>query len=175
MCPLGYHHNGFLATHVIGHSQSFKEVNLGDIRNLVVKVKSLKSKTRFFVRQLLCIQVTLILLWKQLHERCKLREKLLETTIPLRKWIRLKSYSHPVKNVRISSSTFILIFWWVELTILRSDRKVYHNFIFNSEDIWKRKFVFYQTLITFFHIGKPVSSRMLLETSYSDIFYVIRP
>ena len=62
MCPPGYHHNGFLATHVIGHSQSFKEVNLGDIRTLVVKVKSLKSKTRFFVRQLLCIQVILIVL-----------------------------------------------------------------------------------------------------------------
>ena len=32
-------------------------------------------------------------------------------------------------------------------------RKVYQNFIFNFEDIWKRKFVFYQALIAFFHTG----------------------
>ena len=44
------------------------------------------------------------------------------------------------------------------------------NFIFIFEDIWKRKFVFYQTLIAFFHTGKPVSSRVLEETSNSDGF-----
>ena len=32
----------------------------------------------------------------------------------------------------------ILTFWWIELVILR---KVYQNFIFYFEDIWKRKFV----------------------------------
>ena len=30
-----------------------------------------------------------------------------------------------------------------------------------------------QTLIAFFYTGKPVSSRMLVETSYSDIFYML--
>ena len=47
--------------------QSLKEVNLGDMKNcftLVVKVESLKSITRrtFFARQLLCIQLILIVL-----------------------------------------------------------------------------------------------------------------
>ena len=98
-------------------------------------------------------------------------KNLLQITISLRKWIQLKVYSHPVKNVWISSLTLIMIFWWIELAILRSHRKIYQNFIFNSEDIWKRKFVFYQTLIAFFHTGKPVSSRVLVETS--DGFYML--
>ena len=83
--------------------------------------------------------------------------------------------SHPIKNVRISSLTFIFIFWWIELAILRSHRKLYQNFIFNFEDIWKRKFVFCQTL-SFLPHCKPLSSRVLVETSYSRrILYVIRP
>ena len=102
------------------------------------------------------------------------KKKLLPTIISLRKWIQLEVYSHPMKNVWISSLTLILIFWGIELAILRSHRKVYQDFIFNFEDIWKRKFVFYQPLIAFFHTGKPVSSRVLVETSYSDGFHVIR-
>ena len=42
------------------------------------------------------------------------------TKISLRKWIQLKVYSHPVKNVWISSLTLILIFWWIERAVLRS-------------------------------------------------------
>ena len=105
---------------------------------------------------------------------CKIeKKKLPQITIPLRKWIQLKVCSHPVKNVWISSLTLILIFWWIELAILRSHRKIYQNFIFNCEDIWKRTFVFYQTLIAFFLAGKSVSSRLLVETSYSDRFYML--
>ena len=36
---------------------------------------------------------------------------------------------------------------------MRSLRKVYQNFMIIFEDIWKREFVFYQALITFFHTG----------------------
>ena len=67
------------------------------------------------------------------------------------------------------------IFWWTDLAILTSHRNVYQNFIFNFEDIWKRKFVSYQTLIAFFHTGKLGLSWVLVETSYSDGFYVTRP
>ena len=72
---------------------------------------------------------------------------------------------HPVKNVQIRSLTLVLIFWWIEVAILRSHRKVCRNFIFNFEDIWKRRFVFHQTLNAFFHTGKAVSSWLLGETS----------
>ena len=81
------------------------------------------------------------MLWKQPHERkrsqicsqcwsysVKYRKKLLQTTIPLRKWIQLKFYSYSVKNVWISSLTLIFIFWWIELAILRSHRNVYQDF-----------------------------------------------
>ena len=109
------------------------------------------SYETFFVRQLLRMLLILIMFWKQLYEKWKShicsrcwsngvkyrKKKLLQTTIPLRKWIQLKVYSHSVKNVWISSLTLILIFCWIELTILRSHIKVSQNFIFN--------FVFYQT------------------------------
>ena len=117
--------------------------------------------------------------WKrkgQICSRCwsygvKYRKKLLQTTNYLWKWIYLKVYSHPIKNVWISSLTLILIFWWIE--ILRRHRKPYQNFIFSFEDVWKIKFVFYQTLIAFFHTGKPASSRVLVENLYSDGFYML--
>ena len=105
----------------------------------------------------------IIILW------CKTQEKILHNTIPLRKQTQLKVYSQKC----ISSLTLILIFWWIELAILRSHREVYQNFIFNFGDIWKRKFVFDQTLIAFFHTGKPVSSLVLVETSYSVGFYML--
>ena len=41
----------------------------------------------------------------------------------------------------------------MNLVILRRHRKVYQNFIFNFEDIWKRKFALYQTLNAFFDTG----------------------
>ena len=90
------------------------------------------------------------------------KKKLLQITIPLRKWIQLKVSSHSVKNVWISSLTLILIFCWIELAILRSHIKVSKNFIFN--------FVFYQTLIAFFHTEKSILSRVLVEILYSDRF-----
>ena len=89
MCPPGcFCHNGFVATHALGHmmhgyiykGQSFK--NVKSCLTLVVKVENLKLITRrqnichesyesFFARQLLCIQVILIVLWNQSHERWK--------------------------------------------------------------------------------------------------------
>ena len=62
----------------------------------------------------------------------------------------------------MSSLTLILIFWWIELVILRNYRKAYQKSIFDFGDIWKIKFVFYQTLNAFLHTGKPVSPRMLV-------------
>ena len=61
----------------------------------------------------------------------------------------------------------------IVLAILKRNRKVFKNFIINLEDFWKIKFVFYQTLITFFHTGKPVLSRVLIETLHSDEFYML--
>ena len=108
----------------------------------------------------------MLLIW------CKIeKKKLLETTIPLRKWIWSKVYSHPVKNVWISSLTLIMIFWWTEPFWEAAEK--FQNFIFNFKDIWKRQFVFYNTLIAFFHTGKLVSSRVFIETSYSDGFYML--
>ena len=104
---------------------------------------------------------------------CKIQEKkLLETIIPLGKCIQLKVYSHYVKNIWISSLTLFMIFWWIELAILRIRRKGYQNFIFNFEDIWKRTIVLYQTLIAFFHTSKLVWSRVLVKTPHSDGFYI---
>ena len=45
--------------------------------------------------------------------------------------------------------------------------------MFNFEDIWTKKFVFYKALIAFFHTGKLVSSWVLVETSYSDGVYML--
>ena len=119
----------------------------------------------FFARQLLCISYfdcvtneqqerwkSQICWWCWLYG-VKYRKKLLQTTIPLRKWIQLKVYSHTVKNVWVSCLILVMIFWWTGLAILRSHGKVYQNFIFNFEDIWKWKFVFYQALMAFFYIG----------------------
>ena len=124
---------------------------------------------------LLCIQVILIVLWKQLHERrksqiwsqcwsygVKYRKTCFANYNSLRKSIQLRVYSHPVKNVWISSLTLILIFLWIELVILGSHRNVYQNFVFNSGDIWKIKFVLHQILTAFFYTRKPVSSRVLV-------------
>ena len=49
---------------------------------------------------------------------------------------------------------------------MRSQRKVYQNFIFNFEDIWKRKFVFYQALL----LSSTLATCFIpsVETSYSD-------
>ena len=102
-------------------------------------------------------------MFKMLLIWCKIkRKKLLQTT---------KVYSHPVKNVWISSLTLIMIFWWTEPFWEATEK--FQNFIFNFEDICKRKFLFYQTLIAFFHTGKLVSSRVFMETSYSDGFYML--
>ena len=99
----------------------------------------------------------MLIKWRKIQKK-----KLLQITIPLRKWIQLKVYSHSVKKAWISSLTLILIFCWIELAILRSHIKVSQNFIFN--------FVFYQTLIAFFHAEKSILSRVLIEILYSDRF-----
>ena len=133
------------------------------------------------------MQVILIVLWMLLHERWKSQilfvmlsysvkcmKKLLQTTVPLGKCIQSKVCSRPVKNVWISSVTLIFIFWWIELAILRSHTIAYQNFIFKFEDIWHRKFAFFQTLIALIHTGKPVPYRVLVEISRSDGFYMLR-
>ena len=76
----------------------------------------------------------------------------LVSTIHLRKWIQLKVYSYLVKNVWISSFILTLRFWWLQLAVWEATES-HQNFVFNFEDIWKRKFVFYQALIAFFHTG----------------------
>ena len=74
--------------------------------------------------------VAMLMIWAKIQKR-----NVLQITIPLRKSIQLKVYSHPVKNVWIGSLTLILIFFWIELVILESHKKVYQNYIFNSGDI----------------------------------------
>ena len=96
----------------------------------------------------------------------------IEKKLP-RNWIQSKLFIHLVKKVWISSLTFILILWWIELCLLRSHRNVYQNYIINFKDNSKKKIVFYQTSIAFLPTGKPVSSRLLVETSYSDGFYLL--
>ena len=71
------------------------------------------------------------------------------------------------------SLTLILMIWWIEPAILRSHRKVYQNVVFNFNDIWKRKFVFYQTLIALFRNGRSFSSPALVESSYSNEFHML--
>ena len=120
--------------------------------------------------------------WKrkvQICSRCwsygvKYRKKLLQTTNYLWKWIYLKVYSHPIKNVWISSLTLILIFWWIELGILRSHRKGYQNFTLICK-IFGEKCIFYENLIALFRTAPSglVSSRMLIETWYSDGFSML--
>ena len=130
-----------------------------------------KSYDGFSSRQLLCVEVILTVLWKQLDEkwesqiclRCwsnvvKYRKKLLQTAILLIKWIQLKVYSHPVRNVWISFLTLMLIFWWIELVILGSHRKVYKN----PEFLGEKKNFCIRFLNVFFHTGKPVSSWVLV-------------
>ena len=67
-----------------------------------------------------------------------------------------KVYSHHVKNVWISSSTLFLVFWWIELAILRSHRQGYQNFILNFEDTRKRKQIKQSMLLTFLWLLKIV-------------------
>ena len=87
----------------------------------------------FFACQLLCISyydcVMNATAWKvkvanmfvMLITWCKIQEKkLLQTTIHLRKWIQLKVFNHPVNNVWMISLFLILIFWWIELAVLKS-------------------------------------------------------
>ena len=132
--------SGLFCTPAVVHTSCF---------DYVLKATAWKMKTAYMF--------AMLVIW------CKMqRKKLLQITVSLRKWIQLKVYSHPVKNVWISSLTLILIFLWIELVIFGSHKKVYQNFIFNSGGIWKIKFVLYQILTPFFYAGKPVSSRVLV-------------
>ena len=132
--------SGLFCTPAVVHTSCF---------DYVLKATAWKMKTAYMF--------AMLVIW------CKMqRKKLLQITVSLRKWIQLKVYSHPVKNVWISSLTLILIFLWIELVIFGSHKKVYQNFIFNSGGIWKIKFALYQILTPFFYTGKPVSSRVLV-------------
>ena len=85
-------------------------------------------------------------LWMQLHERWKSQicswcwsysvkyNKKVTTNYNLsRKWIQLKVKNVWIscQNIWISSLILIWIFWWIELAVLRSHRKVYQNCIFD--------------------------------------------
>ena len=132
--------SGLFCTPAVVHTSCF---------DYVLKATAWKMKTAYMF--------AMLVIW------CKMqRKKLLQITVSLRKWIQLKVYSHPVKNVWISSLTLILIFLWIELVIFGSHKKVYQSFILNSGGIWKIKFVLYQILTPFFYTGKPVSSRVLV-------------
>ena len=132
--------SGLFCTPAVVHTSCF---------DYVLKATAWKMKTAYMF--------AMLVIW------CKMqRKKLLQITVSLRKWIQLKVYSHPVKNVWISSLTLILIFLWIELVIFGSHKKVYQNFILNSGGIWKIKFVLYQILTPFIYTGKPVSSRVLV-------------
>ena len=52
--------------------------------------------------------------------------------------------------------TLFLVFWWIELAILRSHRQGYQNFIFNFEDTRKRKQIKQSMLLTFLWLLKIV-------------------
>ena len=85
--------------------------------------------------------LVVLIIWCKIQEEnyCKL-----QTTINLRKWIQLKVYSQKCMDKFVDPNFDILMNW---ASRMRSHRKVYQNFIFNFEDIWKRKFVFYQALL----------------------------
>ena len=61
-------------------------------------------------------------------------------------------------------SNFDILMNWASR--MRSHRKFYQNFIFNFEDIWKRKFVSYQALF----LSSTLATCFIpsVETSYSD-------
>ena len=146
---------------------------------MALKLYNYKVHTRYFdcVMNATASKVKVTYIFVMLIIWCKIQEKkLLKTMISLRKYIQLKVYSHHIKNVWLSSLTLFLIFWWIELAISRIHRTGYENFIFNFEDIRHRKIVLYQTLIVLFQSSKPVSSRVLVETSQIDgVFYVKCP
>ena len=56
---------------------------------------------------------------------------------------------------------------------MRRDRNDVQNVIFNFENIWKTKIFILPDLNRFPSTGKCVSSQVLVETSYSDGFYVL--
>ena len=140
--------SGLFCTPAVVHTSCF---------DYVLKATAWKMKTAYMF--------AMLVIW------CKMqRKKLLQITVSLRKWIQLKVYSHPVKNVWISSLTFVLIFWWIELAIWRSHRKICQNFIFDY--LGRKICIVNQTLIAFFHTEEPVSSQFL-ETSYNGGFYML--
>ena len=89
----------------------------------------------------------------QLHEKWKVADIVLDVFI----WCKMR------KKITGNYSSFGKMY----------PIKGYQIVIFNFEDISKIKIVLYQTLITFFHTSKPISSRMLVETSHIDGFYML--
>ena len=107
------------------------------------------------------------------HMVWKTGKKLPQTTIPLRKWIQLKVLEWPCQKCmgKFFDRYYDILMNWA--SHIEKLQKVYQNCMFTFKVIWKRKFVFYQSLIVFFHTGKLVSSWVLVETSYSDGFYML--
>ena len=60
----------------------------------------------------------------------------------------IKVYNHPVENIWISFFNSYFHILMILASRMRSYRKVYQNFIFNFEDIWKKK-VFMTDLICY--------------------------
>ena len=139
---------------------------------MYIKMYATKAMRPFAVMNATAWKVEVANMFVVLIMWCKIQEKtILQTTIHLRKWIQLNVYSQKCMDKFVHPYFEILMNW---ASRMRSYRKVFQNFIFNLEDIWKRKFVFYQALIAFFHSGN------LFHPECRDfiqwrIWYVIRP
>ena len=93
--------SGLFCTPAVVHTSCF---------DYVLKATAWKMKTAYMF--------AMLVIW------CKMqRKKLLQITVSLRKWIQLKVYSHPVKNVWISFLILILIFWWIQLAVWEATKK----------------------------------------------------
>ena len=142
--------SGLFCTPAVVHTSCF---------DYVLKATAWKMKTAYMF--------AMLVIW------CKMqRKKLLQITVSLRKWIQLKVYSHPVKNVSTSSLTFVLIFGWIELVIWRSHRKICQNFIF---DYLGRKICIVPDLNRFLPHWTTCFMPILGDFIQWRILYAIRP
>ena len=131
------------------------------------------------------IHVILIVLWMQLHQKWKSHISLWcwSYGVKYRKknywklWFLWENIFNQRSIVTISKMYGSVLWPFFDIlmnwAISRIHRTGYENFIFNFEDIRHRKIVLYQTLIVLFQSSKPVSSRVLVETSQIDGFFML--
>ena len=155
MCRPGYDHNGFVATRALG-CMMYGYTLLVTMNQRVLNKLS-KELWDFFPRQLtqsyfdwLCYECNCIKCESRLFVKLNVDHMVYNTDSKgitvncssFERWIQLKVYSRPAKNIWITSLTLILMFWWIELVILRRPIKVYQNFHFNFEDIGRENLYF---------------------------------